>query len=721
MNVLVTGGYGFIGSFIAERFYKENHRVFIIDNLFSGKKENVDFKHRSFIGDVADEKCESFFKAHSFDVVIHCAAQTNVQRSIEKPLEDSSTNILGLINMLNLSRKYGVKKFVFCSSAAVYGEDMSLPLKEEGNLEPVSPYGINKMNGELYCRKWEDLYGLSSIVFRFANVYGPRQHVSTESGVVSIYTTKLLRQEAISVFGTGDQTRDFIYAGDVAEAVYRGVISGLSGIYNVSSNTQTSIKELITELTNSKPHHAIEFLESKKGDIAFSQLDNTKLKKDLDWVPKYSLEEGLKATLAYYENLPAAEQVEERKPRSSLWSSGWMNLAENIVLFLMFYACSVFVVPAVDLIDLWMIYVLLVALLFGKTQAIFSSFLAIAVHVNEAFVSGRELGSLFMDNDLLATFTIYLLIGLIVSYVVDRRKIELLFTKDELASSQAQYAFLSNVYEETLEIKNELQQQILRSDNGIGQIYQATRSLDSLEPEALFSGSIHVLEQTLKARHFALYSIAPNGFARLVAKSGDSMFMPEASLKIEEDSLINKAVNEKQLGFNHSLSSTEPFFVAPIIQQNNVVAMILCYDVPFNQLTLSFRNLVDVVTRLISAALERSSSYIQEINHERYVEETTALKPAYFARILEQKQQAADSLHIPFTLLRVHGEEYDKENLQTIGATLRTTDYFGFTEEGKLCIILSNTETSDAALVVERLAKKSIEAAVTEEELSYVG
>ncbi|KIL42845.1 hypothetical protein KP77_34750 [Jeotgalibacillus alimentarius] len=721
MNVLVTGGYGFIGSFIAERFFKENHRIFIIDNLISGKKENIDFKHRSFIGDVTDEKCESFFKAHSFDVVIHCAAQTSVQRSIEKPFEDSSTNILGLINMLNLSIKYGVEKFVFCSSAAVYGENPTLPLKEGEHLDPVSPYGINKMNGELYCRKWEELYGLSSLVLRFANVYGPRQHVSAESGVISIYTTNLSKQQPITVFGTGDQTRDFIYAGDVAEAVYRGVISGLSGTYNVSNNIQTSINELVARLTKENPGYSVERVASKKGDIAFSQLDNTSLKRDLDWVPKYSLDEGLKATLEYYKNKPAVKPVKEMKNRSPLWNSHWMYLAENIVLFFIFYALSILAVPAVESIDFWMIYVLLAALLFGKTQALLSSFLAISVHVNQALSSGREMGSLFMDNELLATFTIYLLIGLIISYVVDRRKIELKFTKDELASSRNQYSFLATVYEETLEIKNELQQQILRSDNGIGQIYQATRSLDSLEPEALFTGSIHVLEETLKSRHFAIYSIAPNGFARLVAKSKDQEFLPAASLKIDKGTLVDKAITQKQIGFNQSLSSTEPFFVAPIVQQNETVAMIVCYDASFQQLTLSFQNLVDVVTRLISAALERSSSYIQEINNERYIEDTNALKPAYFSRILAQKQQAADTLQIPYTLLFINEKAFNTEKLQLIGSILRTTDYFGFDEKGDLYIVLSNTELNDAGMVIERLAGKYIEASVIEKEMPHVG
>src|SRR5690606_34239498 len=141
-----------------------------------------------------------------------------------------------------------------------------------------------------------------------------------------------------------------------------------------------------------------------------------------------------------------------------------------------------------------------------------------------------------------AILIMYLLIGLIVSYVVDRHKVELVFTKDELASSQAQYSFLSSVYDETLEIKNELQQQILRSDNGIGQIHQATRLLDSLEPEEILPGAIQVLEQILKGKHFALYFISPNGFGRLASKSDDPLFRPEASLKIEENPLINAAV-----------------------------------------------------------------------------------------------------------------------------------------------------------------------------------
>lgn len=721
MNILVTGGYGFIGSNVAERFYKENHRVYIIDSLFSGKKENVEFKHRSFIGDVTDEKCESFFKAHSFEVVIHCAAQASAERSADSPLEDSSVNIQGLVNMLNLSKKYGVKMFVFCSSAEVYSGNLYLPLKEGDLLDPVSPYGINKMTGELYCRKWEEMYGLSSLVLRFSDVYGPRQHGSAESSAVAAYTANFLKEEAITVYGSSRQTHDFIYVGDVAEAVYRGVINRLSGVFNVSTNTQTSINELLTTMNKLKTQSFIEVLESDVEDVVFSQLDNNKLKKELYWRPKISLEEGLKTTLEYYENLPTVVSVAENKASSSLSNNQWMHFLENSALFIMFYSLSLIAVPVVEMTDFWLIYVILAALLFGKTQAVFASFLAISIHVNQAYLSGRELVSLFMDNGLLAIFIMYLLVGLIVSYVVDRYKVESLFTKDELASSQAQYSFLSSVYDETLEIKNELQQQILRSDNGIGQIHQATRLLDSLEPEEILPASIQVLEQILKGKHFALYFISPNGFGRLITKSDDPLFMPEASLKIEENPLINAAVKKQEFMFNHSMVSSDPFFAAPLVQQSNTVAVIVCYDVKFQDLTLSYQNLVTVVTHLINAAFERSSNYIQEINHIRYIEGTIAMKPLYFERVLKQKQKVAETLHIPYTLIRINGEKYTAEKMKMIGSAIRETDYLGFIEEGKLNIILSNTEPREAAPVLDRLKGNNIEANIVEETLAYVG
>ncbi|MBM7649087.1 nucleoside-diphosphate-sugar epimerase [Bacillus ectoiniformans] len=724
MKILVTGGYGFIGSFIAERFFKENHSIYIIDNLSSGKKENIYFNHRSFIGNIEDDTCEAFFRTHSFDVVIHCAAQTYVQQSIENPVLDSETNILGLINMLNLSRKYGVKKFVFCSSAAIYGDTNSLPIAEDTPAHPISPYGLNKLVGEMYCRKWEELYGLSSLIFRFSNVYGPKQHVSKESGVIAKFTACLLKDNPLVIYGDGNQTRDFIYVGDIADAIYRSVVSDLSGTYNLSSNTEISVNQLITELRVFRPVSQTVYADQPHGDITRSRLDNTKIKTKLDWVPKFSLHEGLEKVIHYYEQEESQESASDTEVKSvskSLWKHPLFSLLENAVLFILFYAVSSFLTPIVDTVDVWLIYILLAALLFGKTQSVVASILALSVHMYDMTLSGRDWMSLFIDNSLLATFTIYLLVGLIISYVVDRRKIELQFTKDELVSSQSKYAFLTKVYDDTLQVKNQLQEQILRTEDGIGKIYFATRELDSLEPEALFSGAIKVLEQTLKAKRFSIYLVDSYGYMRLAAKSNDASFQPASSLKVQEGSMIENCIASQSIKYNTSLQPNEPIFVSPIIQNQQTIALIACYDAEFEQLTLSYQNLIDVVSRLITASLSRAHDYIEEINTKRYIKDTNALTSFYFLRMLEQKRKAMRELHIPYVRLHVLTEDITTELLQAIGNTLRTNDYFGYDENGALSILLSNVQQEDAKLVIERLRVKSIIAVLDEKELPHVG
>lgn len=181
MKVLITGGCGFIGSHVAERFFKEGHEIFIIDNLSAGSRNNVSIQHKFYNLNVADKKCEEVFRVNKIDFVIHLAAQVDVNISDRDPCLDSEANILGLVNMLDLSRKHGVKKFVFASSAAVYGDNQNLPLAETAPAQPISVYGINKSVGEEYCRRWKEMYQLDTVILRFANVYGPRQGVKGEA------------------------------------------------------------------------------------------------------------------------------------------------------------------------------------------------------------------------------------------------------------------------------------------------------------------------------------------------------------------------------------------------------------------------------------------------------------------------------------------------------------------------------------------------------------
>lgn len=303
MKILVTGGYGFIGSHVVEKFHDEGHEIVIIDNLSTGKKENINTPHKPYIVNVASRECEDIFEKEKFDIVVHLAAQVDVRTSIEDPFLDTESNILGLVNMLNLSKKYGVSKLIFASSAAVYGDHNALPLREDVVCSPINPYGINKLLGEYYCMQWSRLYDLDTLIFRFSNVYGPRQNEVGESGVITTFIQKALNQKQITVYGDGTQTRDFIFVDDLTEAIFRGCQSGLSGTYNLSTNTETSVNQIIELLKSKMSIQNIHNSDWRAGDIRRSRLDNSKLVQKLNWTPTYPIEKGLRLTFqSFYKN-----------------------------------------------------------------------------------------------------------------------------------------------------------------------------------------------------------------------------------------------------------------------------------------------------------------------------------------------------------------------------------------------------------------------------------
>lgn len=710
MNILVTGGYGFLGSAVAERFFKEGHHVHILDNLSTGSKQHIDFKHRSLIADIADRKCESFFRTYSFDVVIHCA---NPAQSHE--ITGTHSTMDGLLNLLTLSEKYHIKQFVYCSTSDVYGRFSDDYVTETSPTNPLTPFALDSIHGEAYCTHWSNMHQLSTLVFRLPFVYGPKQHTSYGSSFLHELVKTSLSEEKITYPAHRQDQFDLIFIGDVVDAMYRSVISCLEGVYNLSSNTLTTAEELTQwlEITTEFQHRG---LPQHK-----LQLNHRKLTGDLDWIPRYTAQEGFAITRAYYERVKYAEQSSPEK-NMRRWkpflANPLLKSVENLTLFSMFLLGSIIMTPVVDTPDYWFIYVLLAALLFGKSQALVASILAVGVHLYESAATGRNVLSLFVDNSILATFTMYLLIGLVVSYVLERRNIEIQFLKDELAATTERHTFLNEVYEETLAIKNQLHQQILHSEESIGSVYEATRALDSLEPEGLFVGAISVLEKTLKAKHFAIYMTNQSAFARLAAKSADSAFTPRNSLQVEEQTVIHEVITLKGIVFNTSLRPTEPMFGAPLIRQGEVIAVVLCYDVPFRNLTLSYRNLIDVMTRLINSSLDRSLGYINAVQFDRYVGNTNALKQEYFERIIIQKEQAQQELNIPYTLLLI-AEDSNEIVIQSTETTLRTTDYLGFRADGRLYVILSNATKEESQIVIDRLARKAIQALVVED-VSYV-
>lgn len=301
MKVLVTGGAGFIGSHVVDKLIARKYEVLVIDNLSTGIRENVNPAARFLKLDIAEDDLGGLFAAERFDHVIHLAAQTAVPKSVDDPVYDCRLNIMATVNMLEACRKTGVKRVVFASSAAVYGNVAAIPVPETAALRPTSFYGLSKAAVEEYLRLYAALHGVDYVALRYANVYGERQGDAGEGGVVSIFARKVAGGGAVDIFGDGGQTRDFVYVGDVAEANCAALVTPNSNaVYNIATCSETSVNALVDALAAvagreiEKTHRA-----AREGDIYRSSLDNTLAVSRLGWKPRMPLREGLAATYRF--------------------------------------------------------------------------------------------------------------------------------------------------------------------------------------------------------------------------------------------------------------------------------------------------------------------------------------------------------------------------------------------------------------------------------------
>lgn len=296
MRILVTGGAGFIGSHIVDLLIEKGFTVGVVDNLSHGKKENINQRAFFFKEDIISPKLARIFSKFQPQTVSHHAALVNVSQSLKQPLKDAQVNITGTLQVLEAAKKTQVKQVIFASSVAVYGETANFPISETENLQPISVYGVSKATAEAYVGLYSQWF--TPTIFRYTNVYGPRQDFQAEGGVVAIFVSRLKNGRRGIIYGNGQQTRDFVYVKDVAAANYLVIKKKLGGIYHISTNKETSILDLyhLCQRITGKQKEPL-FEPVRPGDIYRSVLENIKAQKNLGWQPKVSLDKGLEETL----------------------------------------------------------------------------------------------------------------------------------------------------------------------------------------------------------------------------------------------------------------------------------------------------------------------------------------------------------------------------------------------------------------------------------------
>lgn len=301
MRILVTGGAGFIGSHIVDAFISRGHEVAIVDNMSHGKEENINPKAEFYRLDIRDIEIDAVFESFRPEMLCHQAAQIKVPVSVKDPMLDADINIMGTIRLLEACRKYCVKKVIYPASAAIFGNPEYLPIDEKHPLNMISGYGISKHTVEHYLKVYETLHGIKFTVLRYANVYGPRQDSTGEGGVVAIFSEKFSRGEDVEIYGDGEQTRDFVYVADVANANVLALSFLDNGIYNVSTNTKISVNELFnlfSDLTGKSVQ--AKYMPSREGDILHSYMSYRKINRESGWAPEVDMTEGLRRTLEFY-------------------------------------------------------------------------------------------------------------------------------------------------------------------------------------------------------------------------------------------------------------------------------------------------------------------------------------------------------------------------------------------------------------------------------------
>lgn len=308
MKCLVTGGAGFIGSHIQDKLIELGHEVAVLDNLRSGKRENINPQAKFFEVDIVDKSgLEKAFLEFKPEVIFHLAAQNEVPYSMDHPFEDEKMNILGTLNLLQTSKESGVKKFIYSNTGgAFYGDvpEKDLPISEDHPIgKPTSFYGVSKNCAEVYVKLYGHVFKLPWVSLRYSNVYGPRQDGNKEAGVVAIFTQKLLAHDPPFIFGDGLNTRDYIYVMDVVEANIKALDFEASDAFNISTGVRTNNIEVFNTIERElNTGIKIQFSDPRVGDALHNSLSPQKAKEKLGWTPKTDFKTGVKLTTQYYLN-----------------------------------------------------------------------------------------------------------------------------------------------------------------------------------------------------------------------------------------------------------------------------------------------------------------------------------------------------------------------------------------------------------------------------------
>ena len=679
------------------------------------------------------------FRTGRFEIVIYIPGYESIPVSPQKFItaEDilPDCNVPGLVNMLDLSTKNKVKKFVLLSSSEIYGNTLDAPANEETVPNPVSLKGMSSYVMEYYCSRWGEMNNLNILSLRISNFYGPQEQVPDNlhkpQDVVAVFLDKIIEGKEIIVNGTGSQTRDFIYIDDLIDGIYKASANkNCTGIFNLSSKVERSINSVIQDLSLLKKPHKIIYQQSAKEKIQRSCLNNSKISQVIDWKPKVSFEEGIKITYKW-------EQIQKESKKRKRHGQGKVSTRqkkkpvkaiayiENIILFLfvaflqwgnLFFNVKLPVLK----IDYSIIYIIIMGIMWGQTQAYIAMILSAGLYVGMSLFAGADIVTFIYTPENLIRIAAYILVGIVTGYSIERKNRDLESRDLFIHNLQNKYTFLSDIYTETRIVKNELENQIIETEDSFSAIYKIIQEVDSLEIEKVFSGAISAIERIMRTNQVSIYTLSndeSNNFMRLKARSLVLLDNVPNSIKISDFDEIRQVIQTKSTYINRNFTPKIPAMMSPVLEEKNVIAVISIHSTAFENLTMHYENLFQTVVGLITNALKRAYYFEASLKDKRYILNTRILTSFTFEKILKEIQNNKAELGMSYTLLKVEGNDRSLEEISERAVRIiRDNDYIGTSDDGSIYILLSNTKNDYAGLVLERLKKAEINASIVPED-----
>lgn len=713
MKVLVTGGYGFIGSYVCNKFFAEGWKVTIVDNLSSGVKANVPFKHTSYTIDVEDKRCDDIFRSGKFDVVVHLATQARTYSAVDSAHIDAASLLSGHMNLLKLAQMHGVKKFIYISSTLVYGTHPQEQLDEGNNCSPNTPAGLAHYLAEQCCHNWTENHGLDTVCLRVSEVYGPQQHTHPQNNMIYKLMKSATDGTQVTHYGNEEDVHDYIYVKDATDAIYRTANSNISGMYNLTSNSSISIKELFLKLANSLPLSKLEIISDGRG-VTDGRYENTKLKEDLDWVPLYTLDEGIEITREAMQKVEPEQEVRAPK-ESKIYKklSRMLPHLENVTAFLVVVLLTLGDFHYIDhiLVDYNLIYIIMFGFFYGTQQSVLSIVLSSALFTYGKIVDGREVISLLFDSQYLITIVTYLFVGLFFGFMKDKSQAQLAMAKGKLQKEQERNEFIVQVFEDTCKVKDELRKQIINHRESLGKLYSITKELDSFHPESVYSAALVVLQNLTNSKKICIYEWSDGAplFPLIKTRAHNIEFRRYVSEFGQEVEHI--LLNEKEIYINRELRSDTPKMIAPLLFEGKVIAIVMVEDVLFEYFTFHYENLFRIGVSMIHDALRRAYLYRASAKGERYTH-SNILSERSMKEIMNAKNMVLQTHQVDYRLIHITNEHYvSSEMVAKINLVLKSTDEIGIIN-GRLVIVLSNLlplETEGRIRSLHRLGLQTVD------------